>query len=190
MRTQWVSPIFKKGAKCEPANYRPVSLTWSHLDEHEILSPFQHGFRGKHSCESQLTVTYQDLACLNDHKMQVDIGILDFSKAFDVVPHYRLLNKLQFYGINEVTCNWIQHVLAGRYQKVMVDGVFSKEESVDSGVPQGTVLGPYFSSFSLTTSPTTPALALQSAYLQTIALYTGQLDQWKTRSYCKKTWLH
>ena len=63
-RTQWVSPILKKGAKCEPANYRPVSLTCitskllehiicsqirSHLDEHEILSPFQHGFRGKHS---------------------------------------------------------------------------------------------------------------------------------------------
>ena len=82
----------KKGAKCDPANYRPVSLTCiiskllehiicsqirSHLDEHEILSPFQHGFRGKHSCESQLTVTYQDLARLNDHKMQVDIGILD-----------------------------------------------------------------------------------------------------------------
>ena len=87
-------------------------------------------------------MTYQDLARLNDHKMQVDIGIQDFSKAFDVVPHCRLLNKLQFYGINEVTCNWIQHFLAGRHQKVMVDGVFSKEESVYSGIPQGTVLGP------------------------------------------------
>ena len=74
--------------------------------------------------------------------MQVDIGILEFSKAFDVVPHCRLLNKLQFYGINEVTRNWIQHFLAERHQKVMVDGVFSKGESVDSGVPQGTVLGP------------------------------------------------
>ena len=69
--------------------------------------------------------------------MQVDIGILDFiNKAFDVVPLCRLLNKPQFYGINKVTCNWIQHFLAGRHQKVMVDRVFSKEESVDSGVPQ------------------------------------------------------
>ena len=113
-------------------------------------------------------MTYQDLA-------RIDIGILDFSKAYDVVPDYRLLNKLQFYGTNEVTCNRIQHFLAGRHQKSLVDGVFSKEESVDSGVPLGTVLGPiYSSSFSLTTSVTTSALALPSFYLQTIALYTGR----------------
>ena len=97
-------------------------------------------------------MTYQDLARLNDHKMQVDIGRLDFSKAFDVVPHCWLLNKLQFYGIYEVTCNWIQHFLAGRHQKVMVDGVFSKEESVDSGV-QGTVLGPLLSLLFITNIP-------------------------------------
>ena len=114
----------------------------SHLDEHEILSPFQHGFRGKHSCESQLTVTYQDLARLNDHKVQVDIDILGFNKAFDVVPHCRLLKKQKFYGINEVTCNWIQNFFAGLHQKIMVDGVFSKEENVDSGNLQGTVSGP------------------------------------------------
>ena len=73
-------------------------------------------------------------------KVQDVIGILDFNKALDVVPHCRLFDKLQFYGLDEVTCKWIQHFLAGRHQKIMIDGVFLKEESVDSGVPQGTVL--------------------------------------------------
>ena len=156
-KMQWVTPIYKKGPKCEAANYRPVSLTCvtskllehiictqirGHLDKHGILSPFQHGFRARHSCETQLAVTFHDLADLNDQMHQIDIAILDFSKAFDVVPHTRLLNKLQFYGISSEVCNWIREFLSGRKQRIMVDGVFSQEESVDSGVPQGTVLGP------------------------------------------------
>ena len=99
-------------------------------------------FRGRRSCETQLAVTYHDLAELNDQMLQVDIGILDFSKAFDVVPHTRLLNKLKFYGLSEEVISWIREFLHERKQKVMVDGVFSQEEKVDSGVPQGTVLGP------------------------------------------------
>ena len=106
---QWVglTPIFKKGTKCEAANYRPVSLTCitskllehiicyhirGHLDDHEILSPFQQGFRGNHSCETQLTITFHNLASINDRKVQMDVAILDFSKAFDAVPHTRLFS--------------------------------------------------------------------------------------------------
>ena len=83
-----------------------------------------------------------DLHKLADLKTQVDKGILDFSKAFDIVPHTRLHNKLQFYGINDEVCCWIRNFLEGRTHRVMVDGVFSLEENVDSGVPKGTVLGP------------------------------------------------
>ena len=82
------------------------------------------------------------MAKLTDEGTQVDKGILYLSKAFDVVPHTRLLNKLQFYGISDEVCRWIKNFLDGRTQWVMVDGVFSQEDMVESGVPQGTVLGP------------------------------------------------
>ena len=156
-KKQWITPIYKKGPKCEVSNYRPVSLTCvtskllehiicsqvrGHLDTHGILTWFQHGFRAGRSCETQLAVTMHDLHKLADLGTKVDMDILDFSKAFDVVPHTRLLNKLQFYGINDEVCCWIRNFLEGRTQRVMVDGVFLLEENVDSGVPQGTVLGP------------------------------------------------
>jgi hypothetical protein len=79
---------------------------------------------------------------MNDKNLQVDIAILDFSKAFDVVPHQRLMNKLAFYGIHGPIHTWIRTFLEGRQQEVIVDGKFSEKASVDSGVPQGTVLGP------------------------------------------------
>ena len=152
-----MTPVFKKGPRSLPENYRPVSLTCvtcklfehvpckhlrNHLDKYKILTPYNHGFRSKHSCESQLLITTHDLMYHRDRKVQVDMAILDFSKAFDTVPHGRLLGKLEFYGIEGKVLSWISLFLKSRDQCVVVEGARSGTVSVDSGVPQGTVLGP------------------------------------------------
>ena len=113
-----------------------------HLDVNNILSTAQHGFRKKHSCETQLLNTVEDLARSLDQREQIDCLILDFSKAFDSVPHQRLLYKMDWYGIQGETHTWIQNWLTSRTQSVVVDGESSEETAVISGVPQGTVLGP------------------------------------------------
>ena len=77
-----------------------------------------------------------------DKKTQTDVGILDFSRAFDTVPHQRLLGKLAHYGIQGSTIQWIEAFLVGRQMQVVVDGESSKSAPVILGVPQGTVLGP------------------------------------------------
>ena len=73
---------------------------------------------------------------------RVDIAVLDFSKAFDTVPHNRLLTKLKHYVIAGNTLSWIREFLTNRTQRVLVEGHGSRLVSVRSGVPQGTVLGP------------------------------------------------
>ena len=154
-----ISPIFKKGNKHEPSNYRPISLTsvlcktlehiickhiLKHLEQHNILTPLQHGFRSGHSCETQLIITLNDLMKSYDSNIQTDLAILDFSKAFDTVSHRKLLYKLNNYGINGNIHRWIKFntFLTQRKQQVVVEGEHSSPVNVDSGVPQGTVLGP------------------------------------------------
>ena len=87
-------------------------------------------------------------------KTQTDVVVLDFSKAFDVVPHQRLLQKLDHYGIRGTTLNWIQNFLTNRAKKVVVDGSSSESARVKSGVPQGTVLKPLlFLTYIMTSLP-------------------------------------
>ena len=110
-KTANVVPVYYKGPVSEAENYRPISLTCipckllehivcshirSHLDYYSVLTPLNHGFRLKHSCHTQLLLTVQDLLQKSDPaNSQVDVAVFDFSKAFDKVPHTRLMSKLR-----------------------------------------------------------------------------------------------
>jgi len=73
---------------------------------------------------------------------QVDVIYTDFAKAFDTVPHYRLLNKLKLYNISNKLIAWIQDLLCNRNQSICVNGEFSTWSEVLSCIPQGSILGP------------------------------------------------
>ena len=113
-----------------------------HLQSHNILCEEQHGFRRGRSCETQLLNTINDLTKNLDESKQTDVILLDFSKAFDRVPHHRLCYKLSSYGIRGGTLSWIENFLTGRLQQVIINGCSSNCTNVISGVPQGTVLAP------------------------------------------------
>ena len=157
LKSQFITPVYKKGDRTDPANYRPVSLTShiiktferimrdrlvNYLEVENLISNNQHGFRKKRSCLTQLLSHIEFIySCLNDND-EVDVIYLDYSKAFDKVDHQVLLEKLQRYGIGGKVLKWLEQFLTNRTQTVQVEGVLSSPQPVISGVPQGTVLGP------------------------------------------------
>ena len=158
---QWklanISPVHKANERDRVDNYRSISLlsipgkcqerivysaVYSHVSAY--LSDWQHGFVKGRSTATQLTLTHHMWAKALDEGNQVDVVSLDFSKAFDRVPHQALLHKLCNFGISGDLLNWCQDYLSNRTQRVLIDGYSSSLTEITSGVPQGSILGPLF----------------------------------------------
>ena len=180
-----VTALFKKGNKSLASNYRPITLTsivckilekiithkiHQHLIENNLEDKYQHGFTPKKSTVTNLIEALNIWTEALSHGLPIDIIYLDFQKAFDTVPHERLLQQLSRYGITGKVHGWIRDYLHNRTQRVRVNGEYSTSSKVMSGVPQGSVLGPVL--FLLFISSMTPLIQnFVSLYADDTKLY-------------------
>ena len=153
-----VKALYKnKGKKIDPGNYRPISLTSvvckimesiirddiiTHMMSNNLFCNEQHGFVPGRSCVTQLLLCLEEWTDLVDQGYPVDIIYMDFQKAFDSVPHRRLIMKIKAYGIDGYVLKWLEDFLVGRRQRVVIGKDSSNWAEVVSGIPQGSVLGP------------------------------------------------
>ena len=152
-----MNPIHKKDSKLIISNYRPISILsninkileklmfkrlYEFLESYKCIYELQFGFRAKHSTNHAiLSITQKIQETINNNNIAIGVFI-DLQKAFDTVNHKILLNKLNHYGIRGTANKWFESYLSNRKQYVNFNGIKSKENIIQHGVPQGSVLGP------------------------------------------------
>ena len=153
-----VIPIYKKGIKTSPGNYRPISILpviskvfekklvnarlMKFIESNHILSEHQYGFRHGYSTKLSLINLTNQITKLTDEGRVTDGIFIDFAKAFDTIDHTILLNKMCHYGVRGQPLDWFKSYLNNIYQFVCYDGMKSTLKEIICGVPQGSVLGP------------------------------------------------
>lgn len=152
-----VIPLFKGGIHSNPLNYCPISLTsigsktlkriiasqlYKYLNDHDLLSPFQFGFREGLSVSDQLLWAYDYVNKSVDSCWEVHILCFDYRQAFDVANHIVLMTKLKSTGIGNPLLGWRIDFLSGRSMKVVVHSISAHRVEVSSGVPQSSIVGP------------------------------------------------
>jgi len=152
-----IVPIYKGGPKDKCANYRPISILpilskilekhvfvcmYQYLVEHNLLLNTQYGFRKDHSCQTALIeLTEKIYRAIHEGKV-FGAAQLDLSKAFDLVNHNLMIEKLKLYQCGDDAIKWVQSYLSGRTQCVKIRQFQSDFQPVTTGVPQGSILGP------------------------------------------------
>ena len=152
-----VTPVFKKGKRSEMDNYRPISVLpvasklleravhrqlYQFLSKHQILSPFQCGFRKNHSTESAAISFTDSIRRGMDQGLLTGTVFIDLRKAFDTVDHDIIVSKLKAAGISGTELHWFKDYLSNRTQQVSAENELSGARLITSGVPQGSILGP------------------------------------------------
>ena len=152
-----ITPLFKSGDHSLPGNYRPISVLptiskifekhvvkhlYLYLSKYKLLHESQSGFRSQHSCHTALTSLIDKWLKQIDNGNLVGAIFLDLKKAFDTVDHYIMCRKLQCYKVCRISLNWFESYLSSLSQKISVGKNQSTPETVNYGVPQGSILGP------------------------------------------------
>lgn len=157
MKKAIVKAIHKKESTEDPSNYRPLSILSvvskifersatdqlvQYLEVNNLLTPLQHAYRKGHSTQTCLNEIVDYIYKENDKGNTVGIASLDLSKAFDSINHSHLLQKLITLGLGETSLEWCKSYLTDRTQQTKFKNFISTTETVTSGVPQGSILGP------------------------------------------------
>ena len=152
-----LKPLYKKGSKTEPKNYRPISLlplvsklfektvhnqTQQYLQEHKIIYKYQSGFRKHHSTNTCLSHLNNKILEGFDKGMVSGMILIDLQKAFDTIDHNILLKKMKFMGFADSTISWFRSYLTNRLFLVNIRDTLSDPCVISCGVPQGSILGP------------------------------------------------
>jgi hypothetical protein len=153
----YVTPVYKKGIRSDPSNYRPIAITSvipkifekilynqliNHFESNNLLSSSQYGYRaGMSTTHAVLDVTEKIRSLAAEHAF-VGLLLIDLSKAFDCVNHGLLINMLSIFGLDRFSCEMLRSFLTGRSQCVKVNGTLSDSRPTVCGVPQGSLLGP------------------------------------------------
>ena len=186
-----VSALFKSGNRCDPNNYRPITVlptvskilekavhsqVYEHLQKNKILSPKQFGFRPKLSMEIALTHFTDAILEQMDKGQLTGAVFLDLSKAFDTVDHTIIFSKLCAIGLADNVICWFKSYLSNRKQVTSVANSLSTTKPVPVGVPQGSVLGPLLFIIFVNNLPLCPRYCETALYADGTVLYGHAKD--------------
>ena len=186
-----VIPLHKAGDLSNTNNYRPISILpvlskliekavhkhlYAFINDNDIMSESQSGFRPRHSTETALTSMVNDwLQNMNSSRL-TGVAFIDLRKAFDTVQHDILLNKLHALGATDTCVKWFKSYLSDRNQKVHFNGAISEALPLNIGVPQGSILGPLLFLIFINDLPKCISHGKLSMYADDSTLYVSDTD--------------